>query len=199
MFIADEIVKHHLKNVYFIGGTDCESKSRLASELALRHDILLYRSYQDASLYGGRGFGQSVEAFFGRKNGASGAKGSELQLIVMDLIKISSDKKVIADIHIPLDEVEEIIDYNRMLIYITNTSELMNEFLHKSYDSDAVDYIRAMKQNSGSRRNAERALREMTDRLIAELRHKNWYWIQNDEVKITDRVLEHAERHFGLI
>lgn len=42
MNIQDNILKHYLKNVYFVCGTACGGKSTLSRALAEKHGFLLY-------------------------------------------------------------------------------------------------------------------------------------------------------------
>jgi len=136
MYIANNIIKHNLRNVYFLNGTALAGKTTMASELSKKYGLvhfndnwheerfMVYRSicnekYQpqstkkkeivDWEAY----FGRSVEEFLA-DTGEYGEYDEYIEFMIIELIKLSQNNKVIADIGIPIKTLTEISEYNRI-------------------------------------------------------------------------------------
>lgn len=44
MNIADNVLKHHLKHVYWVSGTNCGGKTTMTNYLARKHGVVVYDS-----------------------------------------------------------------------------------------------------------------------------------------------------------
>ncbi|MBR4428629.1 MAG: hypothetical protein IKY06_06170 [Clostridia bacterium] len=148
MNIENNILRHYLKNVYFITGTAYAGKSTMVKMLAERYGLVCcgenYHSrvsdavaspeaQPDISwLNGLTDFRQFVlrtpeeyeRWIFSVAREAAGFEAAEL-------ISLSKDAKVIADTNIPLDILREISDYSRVAVMLSPQSLSVDRFFDR--------------------------------------------------------------------
>ena len=149
MKISNNVLKHYLKNVYFITGTAYAGKSTAVKMLAERYGMICCGEnyHMDVSekvatpdthpdlcynrmLTDWRDFVTRSPEEYERWMYAVGREAAEFE--VAELIAISQDKKVIADTNIPLDILKEISDYNRVAVMLSPQSMSVERFFDRS-------------------------------------------------------------------
>ena len=149
MKIHNSILKHYLKNVYFITGTAYAGKSTAVKMLAERYGMIMcgenyhmavsesvatHDSHPDLcynkSLTDWRDFVTRTPEEYERWIYSVGREAAEFE--VAELIAISQDKKVIVDTKIPLDVLKEISDYNRVAVMLSPQSMSVERFFDRS-------------------------------------------------------------------
>ena len=149
MKIENNVLKHYLKNVYFITGTAYAGKSTTVKMLAERYDMVCCgENYHMAvseivatpethpdlcynrSLTDWREFVTRTPEEYERWMYAVGREAAEFE--VAELIAISQDKKVIVDTNIPLDGLKEISDYNHVAVMLSPQSMSVERFFDRS-------------------------------------------------------------------
>ena len=149
MKIENNVLKHYLKNVYFITGTAYAGKSTTVKMLAERYDMVCCgENYHMAvseivatpethpdlcynrSLTDWREFVTRTPEEYERWMYAVGREAAEFE--VAELIVISQDKKVIVDTNIPLDVLKEISDYNHVAVMLSPQSMSVERFFDRS-------------------------------------------------------------------
>ena len=152
MKIANNILKHYLKNVYFITGTSYAGKSTATRMLAERYGLLLCgENYHmdvsevvatpdthpdicyNRSLTDWRDFVTRTPEEYERWIYAVGREAAEFE--VAHLISLSRDRKVIVDTNIPLDLLREISDYDHVAVMLSPQSLSVDRF----FDRDDPD------------------------------------------------------------
>lgn len=152
MKIENNVLKHYLKNVYFITGTAYAGKSTAVKMLAERYGMhLCGENYHMAvsdrvatphthpdlcynkNLTDWKDFVTRPPEEYERWVYAVGREAAEFE--VAELISLSQDKKVIADTNIPLDILKEISDYNRVAVMLSPRSMSVERF----FDRDDPD------------------------------------------------------------
>ena len=152
MKIENNIIKHYLKNVYFITGTAYAGKSTMAKMLASRYDMVLcgenYHSkvsdtvatpelQPDISyinnLTDWKDFVTRTPEEYERWIYSTSKEAAEFE--VAELISISSNKKIIVDTNIPLEILKEISDYNHVVVMLSPQSMSVDRFFDRS-DAD---------------------------------------------------------------
>ena len=135
MNISNNILKHYLKNVYFITGTAYAGKSTTVEILSEKYDMVFcgenYHSevsnvvatpelQPDISFLNNlkdlRDFVTRSPQEYERWIFATGKEAAEFE--VAQLIAISQNKKVIVDTNIPIDILKEISDYNHVAVMV---------------------------------------------------------------------------------
>ena len=149
MKIENNVLKHYLKNVYFITGTAYAGKSTTVKMLAERYDMVCCgENYHMAvseivatpethpdlcynkSLSDWREFVTRTPEEYERWMYAVGREAAEFE--IAELIAISQDKKVIVDTNIPLDVLKEISDYDHVAVMLSPQSMSVERFFDRS-------------------------------------------------------------------
>lgn len=147
--IENNILKHYLKNVYFITGTAYAGKSTTVKMLADRYDMIFcgenYHSRvsdivatPDAqpdicylkTLDDWKDFVTRSPEEYERWVFSVGREAAEFE--VAELISISKDKKVIADTNIPLDVLKEISDHHHVAVMLSPQYMSVERFFDRS-------------------------------------------------------------------
>ena len=149
MKIENNILKHYLKNVYFITGTAYAGKSTMVKMLAERYGLTeCGENYHMAvservatpethpdlcynrQLTDWREFVTRPPEEYERWIYAVGREAAEFE--VPELIAISKDQKVIVDTNIPIDLLKEISDYNHVAVMLSPQSMSVERFFDRS-------------------------------------------------------------------
>ena len=149
MIIENNILKHYLKNVYFITGTAYAGKSTTVKMLSERYDMVFCgENYHIAvsdivatpdlqpdlcyrrTLTDWKDFVTRSPAEYERWIYNSGKEGVGFE--IAELISLSKDKKVIVDTCIPLDVLKEISDYNHVAVMLSPQSMSVERFFDRS-------------------------------------------------------------------
>ena len=149
MKIENNILKHYLKNVYFITGTAYAGKSTTVKMLAERYDMICCgENYHMAvseivatpethpdlcynrSLTDWKDFVTRTPEEYERWLYAVGREAAEFE--VTELIAISQEKKVIVDTCIPIDILKEITDYDHVAVMLSPQSMSVERFFDRS-------------------------------------------------------------------
>lgn len=149
MKIENNVLKHYLKNVYFITGTAYAGKSTTVKMLAERYGMVCCgENYHMAvsesvatpethpdlcynkSLTDWREFVMRTPEEYERWIYSVAREAAEFE--VTELIAISQDKKVIVDTNIPLDILKEISDYNHVVVMLSPISMSVERFFDRS-------------------------------------------------------------------
>ncbi|MBQ7093825.1 MAG: hypothetical protein IJN84_04865, partial [Clostridia bacterium] len=149
MKIENNILKHYLKNVYFITGTAYAGKSTTVKMLADRYDMIFcgenYHSkvsdivatseaQPDISFINNlkdwKDFVTRSPEEYERWIYSTAKEAAEFE--VAELIAISQDKKVIVDTNIPVDILKEIADYNHVAVMLSPQSMSVDRFFDRS-------------------------------------------------------------------
>ena len=152
MKIENNILKHYLKNVYFITGTAYAGKSTAVKMLAEQYNMLCCgENYHmevseivatpethpdlcyNRSLTDWRDFVKRSPEEYERWIYAVGREAAEFE--IAHLIAVSQTRKVIVDTNIPLDVLKEISDYHRVAVMLSPQSMSVERF----FDRDDPD------------------------------------------------------------
>lgn len=214
MHIADNILKHHLKNVLFISGTAYGGKTTMATMLEEKHGFLRYsegdrerwdehRAYanpddQPAMCYE-RG---DLERFLNRPADeyaqwlqASIAEQARMQII--DLIKLSQKRKVAADVLIPLEHLKRIADYRQVILLVAPVEMLDETFFQRDDQRDLYEAILSMPDPQRTMTNMMEVSRRVTPPPEV-FRESGFKCLVRDESGSVEETFREVEQHFGL-
>ena len=149
MKIANNILKHYLKNVYFITGTAYSGKSTMVKMLAERYDMIFCGEnyHMDVSnvvatndthpdicynknLKDWKEFVTRSPEEYERWIYSVAKEAAEFE--VAELISISQDKNVIVDTNIPIEILKEISDYQHVAVMLSPQSMSVERFFDRS-------------------------------------------------------------------
>ena len=162
MKISNNILKHYLKNVYFITGTAYAGKSTTVKMLADRYDMIFCgenyhakisnsiatkETHPDISFINNlndwKDFVTRTPEEYERWMYNTGREAAEFE--IAELIAISQNKKVIVDTNIPIDILKEISDYEHVAVMLSPLSMSVERFFDRD-DPDKQFLLNVIKQ-----------------------------------------------------
>lgn len=221
MKIENNILKHYLKNVYFITGTAYAGKSTTVKMLAERYDMVFcgenyHSKVSDAvatpdaqpdicflkTLTDWKEFVTRTPEEYERWIYSTSKEAAEFE--VAELISISQDRKVIVDTNIPVGFLKEISTYNHVAVMLSPLSMSVDSFFDRS-DPEKQFLLNVIESCEDSKTVMENYRRGLE--LINGQKHYDEYAnsgfftvVRQDTQKDTrEEVCEIIARHFGLI
>lgn len=221
MKIENNILKHYLKNVYFITGTAYAGKSTTVKMLAERYDMVFcgenyHSKVSDAvatpdaqpdicflkTLTDWKEFVTRTPEEYERWIYSTSKEAAEFE--VAELISISQDRKVIVDTNIPVGILKEISNYNHVAVMLSPLSMSVDRFFDRS-DPEKQFLLNVIESCEDSKTVMENYRRGLE--LINGQKHYDEYAssgfftvVRQDTQKDTrEEICEIIARHFGLI
>lgn len=221
MKIENNILKHYLKNVYFITGTAYAGKSTTVKMLAERYDmvfcgenyhtevsdIVAVPEKQPDSCYiknltDWKDFVTRSPEEYERWIYNTAKEATEFE--VAQLISISGDRKVIVDTNIPIEILKEISDYNHVAVMLSPQSMSVERFFDRN-DPEKLFLLNVIESCDDAEAVMENYKRGLA--LINSQKHYDEYAesgffkvIREDNGKDTrEEVCDTIAKHFGLI
>ena len=221
MKIENHILKHYLKNVYFITGTSYAGKSTAVQMLAERYgmiccgenyhmavseEIATPETHPDLcynrSLTDWREFVTRTPEEYERWIYAVGRAAAEFE--VAELIAISRNQRVIVDTNIPLDILREISDDRHVAVMLSPQSMSVERFFDRS-DPDKqflLNVIDSCDDPGAVMENYRRGLARINSQAHYDEYANSGFFtvIREDNGEDTrDAVCDQIARHFGLM
>lgn len=221
MKIENNILKHYLKNVYFITGTAYAGKSTTVKMLAERYDMVFcgenyHSKVSDAvatpdaqpdicflkTLTDWKEFVTRTPEEYERWIYSTSKEAAEFE--VAELISISQDRKVIVDTNIPVGILKEISNYNHVAVMLSPLSMSVDRFFDRS-DPEKQFLLNVIESCEDSKTVMENYRQGLE--LINGQEHYDEYAnsgfftvVRQDTQKDTrEEICEIIARHFGLI
>ena len=221
MKIENNILKHYLKNVYFITGTSYAGKSTVVKMLAERYGMLpCGENYHmdvsevvatpethpdlcyNRSLTDWRDFVTRTPEEYERWIYAVGREAAEFE--VAQLIAVSQDQKVIVDTNIPLDLLREISDYSHVAVMLSPQSMSVDRFFDRS-DPDKqflLNVIDSCDDPASVMENYRRGLARINNKEhYNEYANSGFFTVLREDngVDTREETCHKIAKHFGLI
>lgn len=148
MKIENNILKHYLRNCYFITGTAYAGKSTMCKMIAEKYEMTHCEenynmdtilevvtqeqqpnlSYFNSMTSWQEYVSRTPEEF---ENWYNGNSREVAEFEIAELIKLSANQKVIVDTNIPCDILKEISDYNHVLVMLSPQSMSVEKFFDR--------------------------------------------------------------------
>ena len=220
MNIANNIIKHSLENVYFLVGTACGGKTTMAREISKKHgfihfndnwnednckvwDSIINEKYQpnatkrreiDWETY----FSSSVEEFLADANDNHGTA-EYLEFSIIELIKLSQNNKVVADVWIEdMEFLLEISDHSRIACLLAPGELIIRDYYQREDHKDFTDCIQSLKDPDKKFETQNELFRIGAKKFFDEAeKHKLFKIIRTTE-STAEKTLMLLERHFNL-
>ena len=222
MKIENNILKHYLKNVYFITGTAYAGKSTMVQMLSERYGMIpCGENYHMAvsetvatpqthpdicynkMLTDWREFVMRTPEEYERWIYAVGREAAEFE--VAELISLSKEgKKVIVDTCIPLDLLKEISDYSRVAVMLSPQSMSVERFFDRSDPEKQflLNVIDSCDDPDAVMENYRQGLARINSKAHYDEYANSGFFtvVREDDGKDTkEAVCDKIARHFGLI
>ena len=220
MKIENNILKHYLKNVYFITGTAYAGKSTTVKMLADRYDMVFcVENYHlnvsdvvatdDAqpdicfmkNLTDWKEFVTRTPEEYERWIYSVGKETAEFE--VAELISISQNRKVIVDTNIPIDILKEISDYNHVVVMLSPQSMSVERFFDRSDPEKQflLNVIESCEDSEAVMENYRQGLALINSKKhYDEYANSGFFTVvrQDTEKDTKEEVCEIIAKHFGL-
>lgn len=221
MNISNNILKHYLKNVYFITGTAYAGKSTTVKMLSEKYDMIFCgENYHSAvsdvvanpenqpeisylnNLTDFRDFVTRSPEEYARWIFATSKEAAEFE--IAELLSISKDKKVIVDTNIPIDILKEISDYNHVAVMISPLSMSVERFFDRNDPEKLfiLNTIESCENPAEVMDNYKKGLALINSQENYDLYAKSGFFtvVREDNQKDTkEEVCEKIAKHFGLV
>jgi len=227
MQIANNILKHSLQNVYFLTGTCLAGKTTMSKILAEKHRFIRFdenyngkpfktweticeEKYQPHKIAQDKRhnrqeqydwdahFNRPVEAFIAEQS-APGLNDEFNEFVVIELIKLSQNNKVIADVCMPIELIVEISDYERIACLLTSphlatTKNYGSRDDHRGY----WEWITSLNEAEKKIAKQDEVFRTSAEKTFEEVRQHNLFNIVRTEESTIEGTLKLLEEHFKL-
>lgn len=220
MKIENNILKHYLKNVYFITGTAYTGKSTTVKLLAERYDMIFCgENYHSAvsdvvatselqpdisflnNLTDWKDFVTRSPEEYERWIYSTAKEAAEFE--VAELISIAKDKKVIVDTNIPVDILKEISDYEHVAVMLSPQSMSVERFFDRA-DPEKQFLLRVIESCENAEEVMENYKRGLalinSQKHYEEYENSGFFTVVREDNGIDTReeVGDKIAKHFGL-
>ncbi|MCL2409669.1 MAG: hypothetical protein FWC96_08695 [Oscillospiraceae bacterium] len=220
MNIAENILKHNLRNVYFLTGTALAGKTTMATALAEKHGFIHFNEHWTAphfkvwqSIYNERyqpistlkketidwdaHFDRPAEDISADNAGRSG-NDEYNEFVIIELIKRSQTNKVIADVCMPIELLTEISDYSRIACLLASPELVTCENYgarasHKEY----LEWIMSLNEPEKKITKQNEVFRIEAEMAHQEARKYNLFSVVRTKESMVEDTLRLLEKHFG--
>lgn len=213
MIIQDNVIKHYLRNVYFICGNACGGKSTMSRMLAEKHGFLLYDmdemyarhreialpEYQPDTCYHMKDYHEQWTRCAeeqARWNMSSLAE--QTDMVIMDLIAISQNQKVVADVLFSPAYTAWTVDYGHFVFLTVNRSEIRKCYFNRPEKRSFYEFVKSKPLAETYFENIFAGLELTNDREQALMRESGLFMLERTPGESRERMLEKIESHFGL-
>ena len=219
--IENNILRHYLKNAYFITGTAYAGKSTTVRMLAERYDMVFCgENYHIAvsddvatpnvqpdlcyrkSLTDWKDFVRRSPEEYERWIYNSGREGAGFE--IAELISLSRNRKAIVDTCIPLDILKEISDYDHVAVMLSPQSMSVERFFDRS-DPEKQFLLRVIdscENRDAVMENYRRGLERINSQAhYDEYANSGFFTVVREDNGLDTReeACDRIARHFGLI
>ena len=220
MKIPNNILKHYLKNVYFITGTAYAGKSSTVKMLSERYGMIFCgENYHSAvsdtvatpdrqpdisyinNITDWKEFVTRSPEEYERWIYSTAKEAAEFE--VAELISISNKGKIIVDTNIPIDILKEISDYNRVAVMLSPQSMSVDRFFDRE-DPDKqflLKVIDSCEDPESAMENYRRALSLINSKEhYDEYANSGFFTVVREDTDedTREKVCDIIAKHFGL-
>lgn len=212
MIFQDNVLKEYLKNVYFISGTPCGGKTTISKYLARNYGLPVYDADQRFSQHqevsdpafqpamnkkfanADEFFGRSVEEY---SRWLTESSREQLDFVIMDLIRLSRDRKIICDCNLTVKQAERITDVSRIAFLIKSPGNLVDDYCSRRDHRDFTGYINSCTDARKAKAVCNRTLRKINEPRYLDIKNSRYFWVDRAENLTAEQTAGKVRRHFG--
>lgn len=214
MIFQDNVMKEYLKNVYFITGTPCGGKTTLSHALAQKYGFELFdiderfeehKKISDPLFQPAMNTSfKSADEFFGRtveeyKNWLLKNTREQLEFVLLDLIRLSGNKRVLCDCHLTVAQAFAFSEPARVAFLIKDPSNLVDEYGNRPDHQGFFQYLNSATDIEKAKQTVNTTLYELNADRIEEIKRSPFFWIERTTDSTVEDTVASVEKHFGLI
>jgi len=213
MNISNNILKHHLKNVYFLAGTACGGKTTMSKIIAEKYGFYLFdeSKFFDEHRIIANEIEQPVmtkkfpdwEYYFNRppieySEWLSDSGAEELEMSLIDLIMLSQNQKVIVDIHVNPKTAKLFTEYNRIAFLIAEPEYVIRDYYDRDGHREIYQCIMGLSNPEKTLENVNNMFVYGTNKMLRSIYDSGMFYIKRDGNSTVEKTLALLEEHFGL-
>lgn len=214
MQIANNIIKEHLKNVYFLCGGAYGGKTTMAKLLEERHGFIRYRQGDHEDEYAlianpkeqpAMGLDRSADwhGYFARPpreyaDWMRASLGEEAEFTIADLLSIPKDKKVIVDGIIPVELLKEISDYDHVFLLFAPDDMKRKHYFDRADKDEVYRFILSFSDGEELLKNVNEALNIDNELERQTFINSGFKYKERSEDDTVEGTLHIIEEHFRL-
>ncbi|SEW05037.1 hypothetical protein SAMN05216413_0986 [Ruminococcaceae bacterium KH2T8] len=214
MKIANNIIKEHLKYVYFLCGGAYGGKTTMAKLLEERHGFIRYRQGDHEDEYAliadpkeqtAMGIDRSADwhGYFARppREYADWMRASlweEAEFTIADLLSIPKDKKVIVDGIIPVELLKEKSDYDHVFLLFAPDDMKRKHYFDRADKDEVYRFILSFPDGEELLKNVNEALNIDNELERQTFINSGFKYNERSEDDTVEGTLHIIEEHFRL-
>lgn len=214
MKIENNIIKENLKNVYFVCGNACAGKTTMARMLAEKYNFILYdmdKMYdahraisnpvnQPDTCYHGKNFHEQwTRPIEEQARWAMNSLYEQSEMVFIDLMKLSENQIIVADVLYSPDYSLDIVDYNHLIFLTVDKNVIRDVYYNRPEKREFYEYVRQQELANLYYENIFKSL-ESTNELEQEAMKKSGlFMLERTKDLSKEQMLYRIEKHFRLI
>lgn len=213
MNIQDNIIKDNLKNVIFICGTACGGKTTMAKLLAEKHHLYLYDmdkmydrhkniatpKYQPDMCYHMKDFHEQwTRPTEEQARWNMSTLREQTEMVLVDLMALSRDQTVVADVLYSPVYTKEILDYRQIVFLTVDKSAIRNTYFNRPEKREFYDFVAQQELASQYFETIFKGLERTNELEQAQMRQSGLLVYERKSADTRESVLALLEAHFGL-
>lgn len=214
MQIKNNIIKEYLKNVYFVTGTPCGGKTTISRALAEKYEMPVYDVDAEFAKHQSMANCKDQPAMCKQFSSADDfllrpykeyAKWlqdntrEQLDFIILDLIRLSQKQKIICDLHLTIEEANEITDSDHIVFLLKKPENIVEGYCNRADHDDFKQFVNQASDLEKAKENVDRTLKYLNMEKYEEIRKSAYFWIERDESSTVEAVMHQVEVHFRFL
>ena len=213
MNIADNLLKHYLRNVYFFCGTACGGKTTISKAFADKHGLIWLDedTLNKQMAYIAEPEHQpawcsrptDLEVYFNRPykefhQWLSDCGEEMLPMELLELIRLSADRQVAVDMYnMPPKKALDLTEPSRIVFLVTTPERIVRDYYDRPGHSEIYDCIMSLRDPVASLENCNKMLMYGNQLYLDELYKSGLFFIMRDDSSTVEKTLMLVEQHFG--
>jgi len=214
MNIANNLLKHYLRNIYFFCGTACGGKTTISKAFAEKHGLLwldedtlnqkMRQLADPAHQPAWCARPADWEAYFNRPyreyhKWLCDCGDEQLPLVLLELIRLSADRMVAADMfNMPISAAMELTEPNRIVFLVTTPERVVRDYYDRPGHREIYDCIMGLSDPERALKNTSKTLAYGTQVFLDELFQSGMFYVMRDDDSTVENTLGLVEGHFGI-
>jgi adenylate kinase family enzyme len=219
MYIDDKLIKHYLKNVYFINGTAYAGKSTICKMLADKYNMIHceenykfgdFLKLTTKETHPNMNYFNTMknwEEFVTRDkedyaNWLDNTSKEQIEFEILELLSIAKDRLVIVDTNLPHEVLERISDRSRVCYMVTTPEISTNEWFNRM-DKEKQFLLDVIKKTDKPEKNLKKFKETLAyanrQEVVERFTKSGFFYLVRETLE--DDILEkfkQVEEHFGL-
>jgi cytidylate kinase len=213
MNLPDNIIKQHLRDVYFISGSACGGKSTIARYLSSRYELTAYsldekyphhKALSDPQHQPSmnRSYG-SWDAYFNRPPAEYAeclrqSMEEQAAIAIVELLSMAEGRRIVVDGAFPCHMLQRISAPDRVVFLLAEIDAIRHNYLNRADKADMAKCLAQLNDPEESTQNMFRAIEHSLARELNEVKASGFKWFLRQEHTNWDAIRSGVEQHFRL-